>query len=143
MSCESPFKTITTSGTTITSPNYPEKYPNNAKCKIRILFHESPKVGILFQSFDVEECYERNCDWLNIQDENSSESNLVDSKLCGNTVPDPIVVNRNSAILDFHTDRSIAHTGFKMIAYAIGNITLFVHRCMLLSLMIRYNSGQI
>ena len=126
MSCESPYTTVTTSGTIITSPNYPEKYTNDSNCKIRVLFHERKKVAILFYSFDVEECIVKNYDWLIIRDGNSSESNLIGSKLCGNTVPGPIVSTGNSAILDFHTDGTITHSGFKMIAYAIGNKNNFL-----------------
>ena len=121
MSCESPYKTVATSGTIITSPNYPEKYTNDSNCKIRVMFHESKRVAILFYSFDVEECTVKDYDWLIIRDGNSSESKIIGSKLCGNTVPGPIVSTASSAILDFHTDGTITRPGFKMIAYAIGN----------------------
>ena len=122
MSCESPYKTVTTSGTIITSPNYPEKYPNKANCKIRILFPESQRVAILFYSFEVEKCYIGcNCDWLKIRDGNSSNSNLIGSNLCGNTVPSPFISTGNDAILEFHTDGGLRYSGFKMVAYAIGN----------------------
>ena len=69
--CESPYDVITSPGTTIMSPNYPDRYGVNLLCETTITFDD--RVSLTFENFQVSDssyCF----DWLEVRDGDSSES---------------------------------------------------------------------
>ena len=111
--CDSPFNEVITPGTRIVSPNHPGDYENNKDCQITIRF--SGRVRIRFEAFNIE--YNNICayDYIEVRDGDSANSNLIGSKLCGTTIPDPIESSGSSLTLIFHTDGSTVRTGFEII----------------------------
>ena len=99
------------------SPNYPNSYSNNLDCQITIRFEDSPTVLIEFDpTFEIEIHSTCGWDYLEARDGPSADSPLIDSKICGETAPLPIQSTGNSMTLVFHTDGSVAKTGFKITA---------------------------
>ena len=44
------------------------------------------------------------CDWLLIRDGSNKEAPPIGSKMCGSTVPQPIVGSGNELFIEFHSD---------------------------------------
>lgn len=83
--CKSPYDIVTTPGIAIISPNYPNGYPYDLTCQVTLYF--DTRVSIEFESFwltypdhDTQTC---DYDWLDVHDGNSSNSELIGSRLCG------------------------------------------------------------
>ena len=81
---------------TITSPDYPENYPNNADCIYTIYQPTGTVILLNFLSMDIKmishsgDCY----DYLEIRDGPSDDSPLL-GKQCGNEIPAPIQSRQN------------------------------------------------
>ncbi|XP_006037096.1 complement C1s subcomponent [Alligator sinensis] len=103
----------------ITSPNYPNLYPENSRCQYRVALEPGYRVVLNFRNgdFDVEPA--------------DSEGNCHDSlkfiagkqhygPYCGNRFPGPSEIKTRSNILDiiFRTDRTGQSKGWKIRYYA-------------------------
>ena len=122
MDCNSPFdEEVTVPGTTIISPNHPNNYDNGMDCQIKIRFAAGQRISIQFLAFHVEPNNQCRWDWLEVRDGDSANSNLLGSKLCGSTNPDPIESTSNTLTLVFHTDSSVVKGGF-MIKAELGKM---------------------
>ena len=95
-----------------TSPNYPEKYPNNLnKWTKRIEVEEGLVLSLKFTAFDVEDGGSKcSYDYLEIFDEKKNQL----MKSCGSSLPDPITTKTNIVDLVFVTDGSEQKTGWKI-----------------------------
>ena len=88
---------FSTPGGILTSPSYPDNYPNDADCVYSITRPNGTCVNLKVMAVDVEErgpfsgCY----DYLEIRDGPSQESPLL-KKLCGNQIPSPIKSTQNN-----------------------------------------------
>ena len=111
--CDSPFDEVITPGTRIISPNHPGDYENNKDCQVTIRF--SGGVRIRFEAFNIELSKSCAYDYIEVRDGDSANSNLIGSRLCGTTIPDPIESSGSSLTLIFHTDVNTVGTGFKII----------------------------
>ena len=111
--CDSPFDEVITPGTRIISPNHPGNYENNKDCQVTIRF--SGGVRIRFEAFNIELSKSCAYDYIEVRDGDSANSNLIGSRLCGTTIPDPIESSGSSLTLIFHTDVNTVGTGFKII----------------------------
>ena len=111
--CKSRYNEITNPGIIITTPNHPGNYENNQICQVKIRF--SGRVRIRFEKFDVETASSCRYDFLEVRDGDSSTSNQIGSKLCGNNIPNPIESSTSSMTLIFHTDGSVVRSGFKIV----------------------------
>ena len=121
--CSPPFNEITAPGTIIMSPNYPSPYDNSLDCQVTVRFSDNRPVLIQFDPlFDIESHSSCNYDYLEVREGASARNNLIVSKLCGDTNPDPIQSTGNSMTLIFHSDNSISRAGFK-ITVNLGNWT--------------------
>ena len=78
------------------------------------MYPEGQRVLIEFEHFDVEQSPSCYYDWLEVRDGPSADSNILDTNLCGNTLPTPIASTGNSLTLVFHTDSSVTGSGFKI-----------------------------
>lgn len=99
----------------ISSPNYPDEYPESARCKFRVVLEPGYRVVLNIRSgdFDVEPAdNEGNCpDSLTFTDGQQHFG-----PYCGNTFPGPSEIKSRSNILDivFETDKTIQKKGWKM-----------------------------
>ena len=124
--CDSPFEVVTTPGTTIITPNYPDDYPMHLDCQVTLKFEQ--RVSIVFEDFSVygssgycDDYYRYS--WLEVHDGENSDSPLIGEKLCGPlpkspNIPSPMESSGNSMTLVFHSDYYI-DTGFKIMSSQI------------------------
>jgi len=114
--CESPYGVITRPEITIISPGYPGPYSRGSiLCETTITFEN--KVLLTFENFDVSShsfCQ----DWVEVRDGDSSESEMIGERLCGNILPDPMESTGKSITLVFNTTSGyyIDDTGFRILA---------------------------
>lgn len=97
----------------ITSPNYPQNYPQNIDCFWVISVPNGEAVKIDFEDeFYIEPS--DNClhDYLELHDGSNLNAELI-SRLCGNTRPSTQVSTGSFLLLRFRTDTSVTHKGFK------------------------------
>ena len=98
----------------VTSPNYPDKYPNDLQNTTTIEVEKGMIIALKFTAYDVEPsrstslCY---YDHLTIKD--GDESTLME-KTCGNTLPKGLVSKSNVVKLNFKTDQSVAESGWSV-----------------------------
>ncbi|XP_074549445.1 cubilin [Halichoeres trimaculatus] len=103
----------------ITSPNYPQNYPQNIDCVWVITVPNGELVQIDFEDeFYIEQSSSCLYDYLELRDGSSSNDDLI-SRLCGNTRPSTQRSTGSSMLLRFRTDTSLTHKGFKA-KYSIG-----------------------
>ena len=103
------------SGTEITSvpksllisKGYPNVYDQNSDCEATVKFEQNEKIVLYFLGFKVEDTSGCTKDYLEI-----SNSRAIVGKLCGFTIPAPIVLNAGTAHLAFHSDAALGHKGF-------------------------------
>uniref|UniRef100_A0A8C4D9G2 Cubilin n=1 Tax=Dicentrarchus labrax TaxID=13489 RepID=A0A8C4D9G2_DICLA len=97
----------------ITSPNYPQNYPQNIDCIWVITVPNGEAVQIDFEDeFYIEPTASCMYDYLEVRDGSTSNTDLI-SRLCGNTLPSTQHSTGSSMLLRFRTDTSVTHKGFK------------------------------
>uniref|UniRef100_A0A3B5AXX3 Cubilin n=1 Tax=Stegastes partitus TaxID=144197 RepID=A0A3B5AXX3_9TELE len=97
----------------ITSPNYPQNYPQNIDCVWVITVPNGEAVQLDFEDdFYIESSASCAHDYLELRDGTTSNSDLI-SQLCGNTRPSTQRSTGFSMRLRFRTDNSVTHKGFK------------------------------
>ncbi|WP_411026436.1 CUB domain-containing protein, partial [Salmonella sp. s54395] len=104
---------ITVDGTLLTSPNYPSQYDNNEQCQYNV---DAPTpdlaVGVVFNTFDVEDSATCAYDRLTIYDGQTALDPLI-TYLCGSTLPSPVYSSGQSMYLEFTSDGIIKKNGFE------------------------------
>ncbi|XP_071062991.1 LOW QUALITY PROTEIN: cubilin [Pseudochaenichthys georgianus] len=97
----------------ITSPNYPQNYPQNIDCVWVISVPNGEAVQIDFEDdFYIESTSSCAYDYLELLD-GSTSNDVVIVHLCGNTRPSTQHSSGSSMLLRFRTDTSVTHKGFK------------------------------
>ncbi|XP_019897556.2 cubilin [Esox lucius] len=97
----------------ITSPNYPQNYPQNVDCVWVIIVPNGESVQIDFEGeFYIETTSNCLYDYIEVRDGATSDADPI-AKLCGNTRPSTQHSTGTNMYLRFRTDASITHTGFK------------------------------
>ncbi|XP_029134023.2 cubilin [Labrus bergylta] len=97
----------------ITSPNYPQNYPQNIDCVWVITVPNGEAVQIDFEDdFYIESSSSCMYDYLEVRDGSTSNADLI-SRLCGNTRPSTQHSTGSTMLLRFRTDTSFTHKGFK------------------------------
>ncbi|XP_078682435.1 procollagen C-endopeptidase enhancer 1-like [Branchiostoma floridae x Branchiostoma belcheri] len=110
--CQNPAILSGDSGT-ITSPGYPGMYPPNIRCSWTITVSRGRRAAIRITSLDMEMQNYCPYDYLAVFDgANSISDSLV--KLCGNTIPSPVVASGRTMFLVFVSDGSVGGTGFSL-----------------------------
>lgn len=96
---------------TLTSPNSPDDYRANQECVWRITVPKAYLVGLMFQSFEIEN--HDNCvyDYLEIRD-GPDETSPSLGKFCGYKVPEDIKSSGNQLYVKFVSDGSVQKAGF-------------------------------
>lgn len=102
---------LTAANGTITTPNYPSKYPPNADCiwiiKANVKYH----IKLTFFNFDIENHPNCKYDKVTIRDGLNVESKIL-KEICGDFLPTEIISNGESLWIRFKTDSSKELPGF-------------------------------
>ncbi|XP_066266557.1 chymotrypsin B-like [Branchiostoma lanceolatum] len=98
--------TVSGSSGTVSSPNYPQHYPNNARCNYVLSPGTGQQVAMEFTDFALENHYQCAYDALEIFD-----GGISLGKFCGTNTPGPIS-SRNEIIVVFSSDYSVTAKGF-------------------------------
>ncbi|XP_053326300.1 CUB domain-containing protein 2 [Spea bombifrons] len=101
----------------ITSPRYPDLYPNNIHCHWNIQLPPGFRIKIFFHEMDLEErsSLTDKCDYdhLSVYD-GDSEGNRLLGRWCGHDTPTPLISSKNKLLLVLTTDRDTASKGFSV-----------------------------
>ncbi|XP_072173176.1 uncharacterized protein [Diadema setosum] len=101
----------------ITSPNYPNPYPDNQICTWEIRLPDTATlVRVVFTAFSLEE----NEDFLQVGSGQTVGENVVAS-LTGSGLPSPVESATYRMWLRFLSDESFSDTGFSLNYYAVEN----------------------
>ncbi|NWV59466.1 BMP1 protein, partial [Malurus elegans] len=103
---------VTSVSGTITSPNWPDKYPSKKECTWAISTTPGHRVKLTFSELDVEAQQECTYDHLEIFDGKDAKAPVL-GRFCGAKEPDPIVSSGNRMFLKFVSDNSIQKKGFE------------------------------
>ncbi|XP_029473519.1 CUB domain-containing protein 2 [Rhinatrema bivittatum] len=101
----------------ITSPDYPENYPNNADCRWIIRVASPSVVKLVFTDFQMENNEECNFDYVAIFDGSGVNDRHI-SHYCGSSKPPDVVSATNELLLVFKSDFNIGGRGFKAYFYS-------------------------
>ena len=94
----------------LTSPNYPEDYPNNLNLVQRIQVPEGNTIWIRFSDFDCEPEF----DHVTITDKDGTRLGLLDNGYRSDDWREEIVSNTNTVEILFHTDGSGKSSGWTL-----------------------------
>ncbi len=99
----------------ITSPYYPDSYPNDRECVYVISQPPGTRIHLEFMEFDVESHSDCMFDYLEVRDGDNENSTLI-GKFCGGptSIPAPVDSQHNYLWLRFGTDGSIQNRGFRL-----------------------------
>lgn len=95
----------------ITSPNYPNNYPNNTNCVWRFATTPGHRVQLNFTSFELEFHQECAFDHLEIYNGLTVRSFTL-GRFCGNSTPGLITSTSNQMLIIFRADNSGQKLGF-------------------------------
>ncbi|XP_042541866.1 cubilin [Dipodomys spectabilis] len=106
---------ITDSSGTISSPLYPNKYPNDENCSW-ILQAQPPfnHITLSFIHFGLESSSNCTRDFVEILDGNSLDAPLR-GRYCGRSLPHPITSFGNALVLRFVSDAGLTDDGFQVL----------------------------
>uniref|UniRef100_A0A7N6APJ2 Metalloendopeptidase n=1 Tax=Anabas testudineus TaxID=64144 RepID=A0A7N6APJ2_ANATE len=93
---------------TLSSPNWPDKYPSRKECTWDITATPGHRVKI----FEIEQHQECAYDHLEAFDGDSDTAAIL-GRLCGNKIPEPLVSTGNKMYLRFISDASVQRKGFQ------------------------------
>ncbi|NWT34322.1 BMP1 protein, partial [Cardinalis cardinalis] len=103
---------VTSVSGTITSPNWPDKYPSKKECTWAISTTPGHRIKLSFSELDVEAQQECTYDHLEIFDGKDAKAPAL-GRFCGAKEPEPIVSSGNKMFLKFVSDNSIQKKGFE------------------------------
>ncbi|XP_061421245.1 bone morphogenetic protein 1-like [Lethenteron reissneri] len=98
----------------ISSPNWPDKYPNRRECTWEISATPGHRVKLTFSEFEVEQHQECAYDHLEVYD-GSSEKAPILGRFCGSKKPEAVLSMLNKMYLRFMSDASVQKRGFQAI----------------------------
>ena len=117
-------KTYNAENSEITSPNFPQNYPNNEYCTWNIYAPRGHLIELVILELEIESDGDKcSYDWLefhDVGDKNSLDGSEVENRLCSNNHPNKIVSTTNRVRLIFKTDDVQTRTGFK-IRYSVNS----------------------
>ncbi|XP_068583529.1 dorsal-ventral patterning tolloid-like protein 1 isoform X3 [Cebidichthys violaceus] len=97
---------------TLSSPNWPDKYPSRKECTWDITATPGHRVKIAFNEFEIEQHQECAYDHLEAFDGDSDTATIL-GRLCGSKIPEQLVSTGNKMYLRFISDASVQRKGFQ------------------------------
>ncbi|XP_062437571.1 CUB domain-containing protein 2 [Rhea pennata] len=101
----------------ITSPDYPENYPNNAECRWSIRAAAGASVRLVFADFQVENDDECSFDYVALFDGPTAAAARL-GRYCGSGSPPHTVSSGHELLVVFKSDFNIGGRGFKAYFYS-------------------------
>ena len=109
----------------LTSPNYPERYPNSHDSTQTIQVAEGMTIRWTWTHFNTESS---RYDYVQIVDEDGTD---LTAKMGGTRLPLPGASNSNIVHVKFHTDGDTQRTGWKLEWSKIGSLLLINQNIMM------------
>ena len=100
----------------VTSPNYPNDYPNELQKTNRIEVEEGLIVEMHFTAFDVE--FDSTCDYDHVTIKSGDGTTLME-KTCGSSLPAAVTSTSNIVEIYFHTDSDYSRSGWRLTWRAV------------------------
>ncbi|XP_028448110.1 dorsal-ventral patterning tolloid-like protein 1 isoform X1 [Perca flavescens] len=97
---------------TLSSPNWPDKYPSRKECTWDITATPGHRIKIAFNEFEIEQHQECAYDHLEAFDGDSDTAAIL-GRLCGSKIPEQLVSTGNKMYLRFISDASVQRKGFQ------------------------------
>ncbi|XP_048400716.1 dorsal-ventral patterning tolloid-like protein 1 isoform X2 [Stegostoma tigrinum] len=97
---------------TITSPNWPDKYPSRKECTWEISATPGHRVKIVFSEFEIEQHQECAYDHLEVFDGETDKFAIL-GRFCGSMIPAPVISTGNKMFIRFVSDASVQRKGFQ------------------------------
>ena len=108
----------------MTTPNYPNPYPNNKRCNWTIEVAQGKTIELQFvDTFHLESsngAFYCAYDWVQIYDGGSSSSRDLTGKMCGTRTPPNTRSSGNRLFLTWTSDSEVSWSGFKISAKLLG-----------------------
>ncbi|XP_068098520.1 CUB domain-containing protein 2 [Hyperolius riggenbachi] len=101
----------------ISSPRYPETYPNNIICQWNIKLPPGFRIKLFFKDLELEEnnSLTEECDYDYVAAyDGQSEGDRPLGKWCGREIPSPVMSTKNNLLLVLATDRDTTSKGFSV-----------------------------
>ncbi|RXN09774.1 bone morphogenetic 1-like protein [Labeo rohita] len=97
---------------TITSPNWPDKYPSKKACTWALSTTPGHRIKIAFNEIDMEPHLECAYDHIEIYDGRDGKAPSL-GRYCGTKKPQPIISTGNKMFIRFFSDNSVQKKGFE------------------------------
>uniref|UniRef100_A0A8C8JYL1 Metalloendopeptidase n=1 Tax=Oncorhynchus tshawytscha TaxID=74940 RepID=A0A8C8JYL1_ONCTS len=97
---------------TITSPNWPDKYPSKKACTWALSTTPGHRIKIVFNEIDMEAHLECAYDHLEIYDGQDGRAPSL-GRFCGIKKPSPVISSGNEMFMRFFSDNSVQKRGFE------------------------------
>ncbi|XP_042200474.1 bone morphogenetic protein 1-like isoform X2 [Callorhinchus milii] len=97
---------------TITSPNWPDKYPSRKECTWEITTTPGHRVKLAFSELDLEQHQECAYDHLEVYDGRDPKAKVL-GRLCGSKKPEALTSTFNRIFIKFFSDNSVQKRGFE------------------------------
>ncbi|XP_034754496.1 dorsal-ventral patterning tolloid-like protein 1 isoform X1 [Etheostoma cragini] len=97
---------------TLSSPNWPDKYPSRKECTWDITATPGHRIKIAFNEFEIEQHQECAYDHLEAFDGDSDTAAIL-GRLCGSKIPEQLLSTGNKMYLRFISDASVQRKGFQ------------------------------
>ena len=114
---ENCFEFILKATGVVTSPNYPDNYPNNLEETETIEVEQGLVLSLQFTAFDIEYS-SSDCDYDHLTIMDGDGTNLME-KNCGTTLPADITSTSNMVKLVLSTDHTGTRTGYSVSWIAV------------------------
>ncbi|CAG5867410.1 unnamed protein product [Menidia menidia] len=103
---------ISSASGTISSPNWPDKYPSKKACTWSLSTTPGHRIKLVFNEVDMEAHLECAYDHLEIFDGKDARAPTLGC-FCGTKKPSPIISSGNRVFLRFFSDNSVQKRGFE------------------------------
>ncbi|KAH0623121.1 hypothetical protein JD844_031101 [Phrynosoma platyrhinos] len=103
---------MTSISATITSPNWPDKYPSKKECTWAITTTPGHRVKLTVKELDIEGHQECTYDHLEVYNGKDTKAPVL-GRFCGSKKPEPIISSSNRMFLKFFSDNSVQKKGFE------------------------------
>lgn len=103
---------MTSTSGTITSPNWPDKYPSKKECTWAVSSTPGHRVKLTFVEMDIESQPECAYDHLEVYDGRDTKAPVL-GRFCGSKKPEPVLATGSRMFLRFYSDSSVQRKGFQ------------------------------
>uniref|UniRef100_A0A5S6R2C3 Metalloendopeptidase n=1 Tax=Trichuris muris TaxID=70415 RepID=A0A5S6R2C3_TRIMR len=111
----------------LTSPSYPEDYPNDKECIWHFVTTPGHRLQLDFIEFEIEPHQDCAYDRIELYDGSSIDSPSL-GKYCGPKAPEKITSSKNELYMFFHSDSSVQRKGFQAHYTSVCGGTLRAER---------------